>query len=220
VVADGFIFISCQLPQKEGDDMVSKLVCHIGDVKISRRKNAKGDVFFRIPYVTPTFSKMTQSDYYGISKRRFETANKYREAKMHQKAMEYYKKALEADSNNETAILHLAALHADLGKYAESAQYYFRLIELGTKWKTGAEKTPARIHTVNSIIAEGHEGLGKLFAKMGSRDIAISHLEKSLEFMPGINHQLSLANLMMGLYTEVGNKEAADRIKAVLYLVD
>ncbi len=141
--------------------MASKLVYHIGGMKISRRENANGKVFFRLPFVT-TISKMTWSDRYGISTRHFETANRLRESGNVAKAINYYNEALNANPENEHAHLHLGGIYSGRNEYAEASGHYVKLIQLGKKMQPESEN-PADVDHAKSVHAEGYAGLGKVF---------------------------------------------------------
>ena len=197
--------------------MASKSVFHIGEVKISKQSNAIGRVFFRLPGLT-TISKMTCVDYWGISDRHFATANKFRESGNVSKAIKYYKKALEANPENELAHLHLGGIYSDSKKYSEAAKHYVRLIEMGKKRQPESE-TAKDVDNAKAIHAEGYDGLGKVFCDMGDYKTGIMLLEKSLDIQPSVSRKLALYSLLMGLYTETGNKEKAEQCQAFLYVV-
>jgi len=198
--------------------MASKLVYHIGGIKFSRKENALGKAFARLPYVT-TISKMTWSDHYDISERRFETASKYRNGGNAPKAIKYYKKALKANPENELAHLHLGGICRERKEYAEAAKHYVRLIQLGKKMQPESE-TPADADHAKAIRAEGYDGLGKVFWSIGDYKTGVEMLEKSLETQPSVSRKLALYSFLLSYYNDVGDKEKAERCEAFLNVVD
>jgi len=197
--------------------MASKLVYHIGDIKVSRKENALGKVFaWGLPFVT-TISKMIWSDKYDISERHFKTADKHRNRENDSKAIKYYKKAIEACPENAQAHLHLGEIYLEKKKYAEAAKHYFRLVEIGKKRQPESE-TARDADKAKAILAEGYDGLGKAFWGAGEYDTAVAMLEKSLETHQSITRKLVLYGFLQDYYTEIGNNEKAQQCAAALCL--
>jgi len=86
---------------------LSKLVCHIWDAKLSSKKNASGEIFFRIPLIA-TISKMTAQDYFEIGKRKMEKKDQ-------PKAVDRFSDTLRLDKDFDLARCYLAVASYDMG---------------------------------------------------------------------------------------------------------
>jgi len=94
--------------------MASKQVFHLGNVKISREKNALGKVFFRIPRVA-AISRMTASDYEGMGDRMMERKLALEAVFNYTKAIGMLEAAAPGDSKG-SLIGRLAELHGKRGR--------------------------------------------------------------------------------------------------------
>ncbi|PIR19922.1 MAG: hypothetical protein COV45_08045 [Deltaproteobacteria bacterium CG11_big_fil_rev_8_21_14_0_20_47_16] len=95
-----------------------------------------------------------------------------------QQAIEFFEKALKRNPHYTEALLNLAVLYNDLGKYAEAKKLYGKL-------RKGKENTPKKIEPVlQGKLSNLHADIGDIYRNIGLYTHAVQEYQKALEHNP------------------------------------
>lgn len=131
---------------------------------------------------------------YALYLRGRELAERYTDND-NEKAVEYYKKALDIDPNYALAYAGLASA------YDQKVRRYLYPIE----WQDSAIMMSKKSLEINSDLAEGHASLAKSYEARGEYKPAIYHYEQAIRLNPNYStaiHNLAVVHFNMGSIDE------------------